>query len=73
SVFGVPDGLRGETLLAVVQPKGPEPPAVEQLAAHCRRLLPRHKLPRGWRFCENWLRTSSGKTDHARLAALYRS
>ncbi len=71
SVLGVPDAVRGAAVWAVVQPRAAIPPAQAALAARCRALLPPWKVPRKFVICPDWPRTAGGKTDHARLAALY--
>ncbi len=71
SVLGVPDPVRGSSVRALVQPRGPFPSAHDRLAAHCRARLPAYKVPREFVVCTDWPRTASGKTDHARLAALH--
>jgi long-chain acyl-CoA synthetase len=71
SVLGVRDAIRGSLVLALLQPSGTGTAAPGVLASHCRALLPAHKVPREFVWCVDWPRTASGKTDHARLAALH--
>lgn len=66
SVQAVPDavrGMRGVAILEVVRPVDRS-----TLAAWCRERLEPYKTPQRVYVCANWPRTTSGKTDHARLA-----
>lgn len=71
SVQGVPDPVRGQQVVAVVQAGA----AVEgaALAAWCRQQLEPYKTPRHFWRCEHWPLTASGKTDHPALARALQS
>jgi long-chain acyl-CoA synthetase len=71
SVLGVPDALCGMRLTAIVQVAQGASLDPGQLAGFCRRHLPAFKAPRHYVLREAWLRTASGKSDHARLAAAF--
>lgn len=68
SVHGLPDPVRGQQVVAVVQPRPGEAPQAASLAAHCRERLEPFKAPRRFLTAEPWPQTPSGKTDHPRLA-----
>ncbi|MFD0666558.1 AMP-binding protein [Ramlibacter sp. MAHUQ-53] len=71
SVHGVPDPVRGQQVVAVVRPApGVAPATAQDLAAACRERLEPYKAPRRFLACEDWPLTTSGKTDHARIAAM---
>lgn len=71
SVQGVPDPVRGQQVVAVVQAGT----AVEgtALAAWCRQRLEPYKTPRQFWHCAQWPLTASGKTDHPALARALQS
>ena len=66
SVHGVPDALRGQQVVAVLE-LAPECQAlnVPQLHAWCRDQLESFKIPKRFFTCTAWPRTASGKTEHA--------
>ena len=76
SVHGVPDGLRGAALVALIlweaapqsQSQSQPPADAAALAAWCRARLQAYKTPRQWFVCTEWAWTGSGKTDHPALA-----
>lgn len=69
SVHGLPDPVRGQQLVAIVQGSGA---SASELAAWCRARLEPYKAPRRYFACEDWPLTVSGKTDHARLGLALR-
>jgi fatty-acyl-CoA synthase len=60
AVVGVPDREWGEIVVAFVQTKAATDEAA--LAAFCRERLASYKVPRVWRFVEQFPQTASGKT-----------
>ena len=68
SVHGLPDSVRGQQVVAIVQPRPGHALQAAALAAHCRERLEPFKAPRRFHACEDWPQTPSGKTDHPRLA-----
>jgi long-chain acyl-CoA synthetase len=79
SVLGVPDPLRGQQVVAVLQMQSLVSPALQTpsqsllmnaqaLTAACRELLEHYKIPKRFLVCEQWPFTASGKTDHQALA-----
>jgi acyl-CoA synthetase (AMP-forming)/AMP-acid ligase II len=72
-VVGVPDERWGQAVCAVVQPRHlDEPPALEDLAEHCRTALARYKVPRHLVIVPEILRSPAGKPDYpwaAKVAA----
>ncbi|MDO4682610.1 MAG: AMP-binding protein [Lautropia sp.] len=74
SVHGLADEQRGHSVHAVVQladAAGEATPGPRELALWCQQHLERFKTPRHWwRWQGPWPQTASGKTDHARIAAL---
>ena len=64
-VVGVPDDRWGSRVAAVVQPRpGAEPPTLESLDAHCRRLLAAYKVPRQVHVVDEVVRSPAGKPDY---------
>jgi len=74
SVHGMPDPVRGQQVVAVLQPAAcpADEPALsaQALAAWCRQQLEPYKVPRRFLLCEDWPMTPSGKTDHHRIRQL---
>ncbi|WP_353235456.1 AMP-binding protein [Diaphorobacter ruginosibacter] len=74
SVLGVPDRLRGMRLHAVIQWRDEwldecaSWPSRLELAQWLHARAESFKHPRHWWICTQWPQTTSGKTDHARLA-----
>ena len=61
-VFGVPDELWGESVVAtVVVAAGAEPPTEEELIAHCRARIASFKKPRRVLFAEELPKNAYGK------------
>jgi len=72
SVQGMPDPIRGQHLVALLQLKPHASPATlhaAALAAVCRAQLESYKVPKRFMVCTDWPLTASGKTDHPALAA----
>ena len=66
AIIGVPDALRGERLLALVQVQGPVNRS--DLMAFLQTQADDYKIPREFRLLENWPYTASGKTDFVAIA-----
>ena len=69
SVLGVPDPIRGQQVVAVLQHPC-QPLTSQDLTAACREHLESYKVPKRFLICEAWPFTASGKTDHQALALL---
>ena len=64
-VVGVTDNRWGQSVCAVVQPRHPDhPPALAELADHCRRSLAGYKIPRHLVLIDEIVRSPSGKPDY---------
>lgn len=61
AVVGVPDAKWGESVAAVVRLVPGEECTAEELAAHSREHLARHKTPKQWEFVDAFPLTASGK------------
>ena len=61
AVKGVPDETRGETPKAFVVPQRGKSFSKQDITDHCRRLLPRHKVPRHIEFLESLPKGPAGK------------
>jgi acyl-CoA synthetase (AMP-forming)/AMP-acid ligase II len=61
AVLGVPDGLWGEQVVAVIRPAGGRAPDPDALFAYCRERLAPFKTPRHWRVVDDFPLTPSGK------------
>ena len=69
SVHGIPDPIRGQQVVAVVQLDLTEPlPTAQQLSEACRAQLESYKVPKRFLMCSQWPLTASGKTDHLAVA-----
>ena len=69
SLHGLPDGLRGMAVHAVIQWREGAQDVPSSLAAWCRERLESYKAPRHWWLWQGaWPQTASGKTDHAAIA-----
>ncbi len=71
AVLGVPDERLGERVVAVVQPANGTSLDPDELAAYCRELLARYKVPERWAIVEGFARTPMGKIPKAPLRALF--
>lgn len=61
SIVGIPDREWGEIPVAFVQLKPEQQVTDETLSAFCRQRLASYKVPRVWRFVEQFPQTASGK------------
>jgi fatty-acyl-CoA synthase len=68
-VFGIPDEIMGEAVVAVIQ----APNTVDhddlrrEIAAHCNKKFPSYKVPKKIFFIDEFPLNSSNKTDMAAL------
>ncbi|ASK34416.1 AMP-binding protein [Alloalcanivorax mobilis] len=67
AVVGVPDPEWGESVAAFVQLRNKAPENPESLEKFCRRKLAGFKVPRIWRFVDEFPQTGSGKIQKFRL------
>jgi fatty-acyl-CoA synthase len=71
-VVGVPDDRFGQQVAVVVSPRRPgHPPSLEDLQAHCRKLIAGYKIPRQIRVVEELPLTAAGKPDTKVARALF--
>jgi acyl-CoA synthetase (AMP-forming)/AMP-acid ligase II len=63
-VFGVPDEKWGQAVIAVVEAHAPV--ALEELRAHCRKVLAGYKTPKRICIVDKVPRAPNGKADYAR-------
>lgn len=72
AVVAVPDSRVGEVPAAIIRLKpGAGQPAVDLLESHLRQHLMATHIPVHWRFCEDFPRTPSLKTDRMAVRALF--
>ncbi|MFG1373129.1 AMP-binding protein [Xanthobacter oligotrophicus] len=71
AVMGVPDGKRGERLVAFLQPEEGAQMTRADLVAWLRPRLALFKVPRLYARVARWPLTASGKTDFAAVARLW--
>jgi len=64
-VVGVPDRRFGERVAAVVAARKGQTPALEELDAHCRKVIAGYKVPRELHLVDRIQRQPSGKPDYA--------
>jgi len=64
-VVGVDDPRWMQRVAAVVSPRPGKTPTLEELQAHCRKLIAGYKVPRDLRLVESVSRMPSGKPDYA--------
>jgi acyl-CoA synthetase (AMP-forming)/AMP-acid ligase II len=67
AVVGVPDGIRGEVVKAVIVPKSGYDLTAQEIINFCRKRLASYKLPKIVEFRDSLPRTSSGKIAKAQL------
>lgn len=70
AVVGAPDADRDEIIVAFVVPRPGRRPAPGELAAHCRRVLSKYKVPDRFEFLEVLPLTATGKLQRRRLAEM---
>jgi fatty-acyl-CoA synthase len=61
SVVGIPDQEWGEIVAAFIRLKPGQAPTEEELSTFCRQHLASYKVPRVWRFVEQFPQTASEK------------
>jgi fatty-acyl-CoA synthase len=71
SVVGVPDADWGEIPVAFVQSTTEARLSAEELEAFCREQLASYKVPRIWRFVDQFPQTASGKIQKFALREAY--
>ena len=71
SVGGVPDSDWDEIPVAFVQAKPDAQPSPAELEAFCRERLASYKVPRIWRFVDQFPQTASGKIKKFALRETY--
>jgi long-chain acyl-CoA synthetase len=71
SVFGVPDGLLGEAIKAVVVLRAGQSAEAKEIQDHCKRHLAPHKAPKHIVFADSLPKKLSGKIDKQLLASQY--
>ena len=73
SVVGIPDPVWGEVPIAFVQLKPGHQSSAQELMDFCREKLASYKVPRIWRFVEQFPQTASGKIQKFMLRDAYLS
>jgi acyl-CoA synthetase (AMP-forming)/AMP-acid ligase II len=73
SVVGIPDRVWGEVPIAFVQLKPGHQSSAQELMDFCREKLASYKVPRIWRFVEQFPQTASGKIQEFMLRDGYLS
>lgn len=69
-VVGLPDPEWGRRVHAIVQPLDPDdPPALEELRAHCKDRLASYKVPKSFELLAAIPRSAAGKVNRSALAA----
>ncbi len=71
AVFGVPDLMLGEKMVAWIVPEPGIDLSVEMIRTHCLQQLPYSRSPREIEFATTLPKTASGKIDRKTLRALY--
>ncbi|KAA9156768.1 AMP-binding protein [Amycolatopsis acidicola] len=72
AVVGVPDERFGQSIVALVEPRG-EAPSETELREHVRASLAGYKVPRLFHAVESVDRLPNGKLDHRKLADVARA
>jgi acyl-CoA synthetase (AMP-forming)/AMP-acid ligase II len=67
-VWGAPDEVAGQAIVAHVVPRSPETFSEADLLAYCRREMPRYMVPRNILVHSALPRTASGKLDRKSLS-----
>jgi len=73
AVFGVPDKIYGETVAAVIVPRGSASPAPDELAAFCGERLARFEVPASFREASALPHTAKGSLDRRAVAQQFAS
>lgn len=71
SIVGITDREWGEVPVAFVQIRVGQQTTAEELTQFCREQLASYKIPRVWRFVEQFPQTASGKTQKFALREMY--
>ena len=71
SIVGITDREWGEVPVAFVQIRAGQQTTAEELTQFCREQLASYKIPRVWRFVEQFPQTASGKTQKFALREMY--
>lgn len=66
-VIGVPDAIMGEELMAWVTLRDSAAASEDDLRAHCRERLAHFKVPRYWKFVDDYPMTVTGKVQKFRM------
>ena len=68
AVFGVPDKIYGETVAAVIVPRGSAAPTPDELAAFCRERLAPFEVPTSFQEARELPHTAKGSLDRRAVA-----
>ncbi len=68
AVFGAPDAMYGETVAAVIVPRGPAAPSPDELAEFCREKLAPFEVPASFREASELPHTAKGSLDRRAVA-----
>lgn len=68
AVFGVPDKMYGETVAAVIVPRGSAAPTPAELAEFCRERLAAFEVPASFREASALPHTAKGSLDRRAVA-----
>jgi acyl-CoA synthetase (AMP-forming)/AMP-acid ligase II len=68
AVFGVPDKLYGETVAAVIVPRGGAAPTPAELSVFCRERLAAFEVPAGFQVASELPHTAKGSLDRRAVA-----
>ena len=71
AAFGVPDGVLGQVVAAVVSVKGQLKPEPKELIAECAKTLPNYMVPKEIEIWENLPLNPNGKIDRPRVRETY--
>ena len=71
AVFGVPDQVYGESLMAVIIPRSGSSVSASELIEHCRSLIGGYKIPRRIVISEELPKNSLGKIVKSQLRQRY--
>lgn len=71
AVFGMPDKMYGETVAAVIVPRGSASPAPQELAAFCRERLAPFEVPASFFEADELPHTAKGSLDRRAVVAQF--